>query len=391
MGNVEAAGSAPRESAWRRAWENVDTAALKEALRITVVARLAFLALAYAASWYLAGDTQGRSAIGILDMWHRWDAVHFTDIATYGYFHPETDPNAAAFFPLFPMLIDGVMNLGVDPRLAGMLISFVASGVAAFYLYRLAEQDVGEGGGRRAVVYLFLFPTALFLVAGYSEALFLAGAIPAFYYARQGRWYLVALPAAVSMGARLAGLFLLAGLAVEFLRQKDFSLPKIASAAFSLAVGLLPLLLYGLFLARTEGSFFEFKDAQYRGWLRMVVPPQESFMTTWNTWYQDHPTNWIFAWRVEILAAAVGLFFVAWAFMRREWGYGTYMLATMAALMTSTWYFSIPRMLLSLFPIAILLAHYTRGNLARHHTVLMVTAPLAAMGVIVFTRGNWFY
>ena len=391
MGNVEAAASPPREKAAGRVWARVDVTSWLESLRFTTASRVALMIVAFAGTWYLSGDTNGRSTVGILDMWHRWDAVHFTDIATYGYFAPETDPNAAAFFPLLPLLIDMLMKIGFEPRFAGMFISFIASVVAGAYLYRLAETDVGEGGGRRAVGYLFLFPTAVFLIAGYTEALFLAGAIPAFYYARQGRWQLVALPAAVAMGSRLAGLFLLIGLAVEFIRQKDFSLTRMSGALFAGAVGLLPLLLYGVFLQNATGNFLEFKDAQYRGWGRMVVSPVASFTTTWNTWFGDYTTNWLFAWRVEILAALVGLVFVVWAFWRREWGYGAYMLATMVVLMTSTWYFSIPRMLLSLFPIVILLAHYTHDNPARHQSVLMAMGPLAALGVIVFTRGNWFY
>ena len=91
------------------------------------------------------------------------------------------------------------------------------------------------------------------------------------------------------------------------------------------------------------------------------------------------------------VAALVGLVFTVWAFRRRYWAYGAYMLVTLAVLMTSTWYFSIPRMLLSLFPIPILLAHYTQDNPERHQNVLLVTAPLAVLGVIVFTQGKWFY
>ncbi|MBW3595436.1 MAG: hypothetical protein KY391_07635 [Actinobacteria bacterium] len=390
MSNVEAAPAPPRTSVLRRAWERVDEVAWLAALRVSLVSRVVFLGVAIAGTWFLSNQ-EGPLTIGVLDMWHRWDAVHFTDIATFGYFASETDPNAAAFFPLFPLLIDGLMAIGFDPRLAAMLITFVASIVAGAYLYKLADLEVGEGAGRRALLYLFLFPTAVFLVAPYSEALFLAGAIAAFYYARRASWYLVAIPAAVAMGARLAGLFVLVGLAVEFLRQRDFSLQRLAAGAVAGALGLLPLLLYGLFLSRAAGSFFEFKDAQYRGWSRMVVSPIESFLATWNTWGGSYPANWVFAWRVEILAALVGLFFTLWAFRERYWAYAAYMLVTLGVLMTSTWYFSIPRMLLSLFPIPILLAHYTRGNPERHQNVLLVTAPLATLGVIVFTQGKWFF
>ncbi len=391
MGNAEAAAARPRATAARKLWARIDLAAWIDSIRVTTISRLAFFVVAFAAAWFLEDQQDGRLTLGFLDMWHRWDAIHFTDIATYGYFSSQTDPNAAAFFPLLPLLIDALMAVGIEARLGAMLVSFVSSIVAGSYLYRLAEKDVGEGAGRRALLYLFLFPTAVFLAAGYTEALFLAGATAAFYYARTERWMVAGIPTAIAMGARLAGLFVLLGLAVEFLRQRNFTLERIAGGALTLAAGLLPLLLYGLFLVNSDKSFFEFKDAQYRGWGRMIVSPQESFMSTWNTWFGDYTTNWIFAWRVEILAAIVGLVFTVWAFVKREFGYGTYMLATLVVLMTSTWYFSIPRMLLSLFPIPILLAHFTQENPNRHQNVLLVTAPLAAMGVIVFTQGKWFY
>ena len=80
-----------------------------------------------------------------------------------------------------------------------------------------------------------------------------------------------------------------------------------------------------------------------------------------------------------------------WAAVKREWGYAAYMGIFMVALMTSTWYFSIPRMLLSFFPVMLLMAHATEGRPLRHEMTLVVLAPVATLGVILFTRGAWFY
>lgn len=369
----------------------VDWAAWRESARIVVTTRLAFFALAYAATWILA-DTQGRSAVGFIQTWTQWDAVHFVGIAENGYFGDPSLPNEIAFFPLFPLLLRALSGIGFAPALAGMFISLVASIVAGYFLYRLAETDLGEGGGRRAVTYLFLLPTAVFLIAPYSEALFLAGAIVAFYLARSDRWHLVGIPAAVAMGARSAGVFLLLGLLVEFLRQKDFSLQKVANGALALALGALPLLGYGVYLARTTGSAWgSYLEAQRAGWYRDFTNPIESFKATWNTWHGDYATNWIFAWRLEVLAAVVGVFFLGWVLYKREWGYATYMGATLAALMTSTWYFSIPRILLSLFPMVLLLAGWSLADVRRHENIILVLAPLAALGVVAYTQGIWFF
>jgi hypothetical protein len=328
---------------------------------------------------------------GFLSIWNRWDATLFLRVAAFGYTGPQTDPHATAFFPLLPLLLRGASDLGINPVAAGLAISAVASLVAFVYLFRLAEEEMGEGTGRRAVLYLALFPTAVFLVAPYSEALFLAGAIPAFYYARRSRWSLVPLPAAVAMGARFAGCFLLLGLLVEFLSQRKFSARRVRTAAIALAIGALPLAAYSWFLYRVKGDALYYFVDQRAGWGRLLTSPLQAFRATWDTWNSGQPTNWIFAWRVEILAAGIGVGFVLWALAKREWGYAAFMGAMMASVMVSSWYFSIPRMLLSLFPIPLLLAGFTRRSGTRHEILVVLLASLATLGVIVYTHGAWFY
>ena len=374
----------------RRILDRVDVDTWVQSGRIVVATRIAFLVVAYAATWFLASDTSGRSTIGFLQMWNQWDVAHFLRIADKGYFAWPDFPNEIAFFPLFPLLMRALRVVGFDLELGGMVVSFLSSLVAGNYLFKLAERDA-PGSGRRAVLYLFLFPTAVFLVAPYSEALFIAGAVAAFYYARERRWNLVAIPAAVAMASRAAGVFLLIGLLVEFIRQKEWRFERVAQAALSFAIGALPLLLYGVYLTNKTGSPLSFMDAQKAGWYREFTSPVKAFLATWRTWDGGYPTNWVIAWRVEILAAAVGLFVVGWALKKREWGYATFMGVTLASLMTSSWYFSIPRIMLTFFPAVLFLAEWTGRRSGRHEWALVTLAPLATLGVIVFTQGIWFY
>jgi hypothetical protein len=367
------------------------TRAWVEAGIAVLVVRAAFLLVAYAAAWLLATG-EGPLRDGVLDIWNRWDAPLFQRVAEFGYTDPRTDPHATAFFPLLPLLLRGLHATGLSYVAAGMLITTVATLVAAVYLYRLAEEDVGAGAGRRAVLYLALFPTAVFLVAPYSEALFLAGAIPAFYYARRGRWHLVALPAAVAMASRAAGLFVLIGLASELLRGRDFRRGTLARAGAALGAGAAPLVAYGAYLAKVKGNAFQFFVDQREGWLRDFTGPLEAFRRTLQiAGAEGAPTNWIMSWRLERVAAAAGLVVVAVALRKREWGYAAFMGTMLAVLMTSTWYFSIPRMLLSWFPAAIFLASFTSRSQARHDYILALFAPISCLGVVVFTSNAWFH
>ncbi|HVF52962.1 MAG TPA: mannosyltransferase family protein [Actinomycetota bacterium] len=368
-----------------------DRSAWIHAFRWVLITRLLFLSIAYAGTHFLT-TTQGPVLDGFRAMWTRWDALHFQQVAELGYTAAGTDPHATAFFPLFPMLMRLLNFAGIPFVVAGMLISAGASIVAFAFLYRWAEEEIGPGAGHRSVLYLAFFPTAVFLVAPYSEALFMAGAIPAFYYGRKGQWHLAAFPAAVATGARFAGAFLLVGLALEFVRQKDWTPKRVGNAALALVVGTLPLVAYGAYLERIKGDFFYYFTDQREGWGRGFVGPIDSFKNTWNTFEgAGYPANFIFAWRVEIIAAIGGLAFVAWALMRREWGYAGFMGTFMASLITSSWYYSIPRMMLSFFPIMLLVAAYTHKRQDVHEVILIVGAALASMGVIVFTRGAWFY
>lgn len=312
--------------------------------------------------------------------------------AEVGYEGPGSFANSYAFFPFFPLAVRALGFIGIPGPLAGLLISAGASWVALTFLIKLAEEEVGEGAGRRAALYLAVFPTAVFLIAPYSEALFLAGAIPAFYYARKARWELVGVPAAIAMGTRFAGVFLLLGLVAEALRQKDLSLRTAFSATLAIVIGLLPLLGYSAFLVRAKGDPFYFVTEQRVGWGRAFVGPVTALRNTIDRW--DDPTqstSFLVAYRIEILAALVGIGFVVWALTKREWGYAVFMGTLLGVLLTSTEYFSVPRILLTFFPAFVFMAQATSTRPRLHEVYLMTSSTVAALGVIVYTRGAWFF
>lgn len=363
-----------------------------QAAGIVVATRIFFFLVAYAGSYLLSGDTEGLPSKGLFDLWVQWDATRFLVTAEVGYEGPGSFANSYAFFPFFPLAVRALGFLGIAGPLAGLLISALSSWVALAFLYKLAEEEEADGAGRRAALYLAVFPTAVFLIAPYSEALFLAGAIPAFYYARRARWHLVGLPAALAMGTRFAGLFLLLGLVVEGLRQKDLSVRDAATAGLSVVVGLIPLLGYAAYLAQVKGDPFYFVTDQRLGWGRSFVGPITALGNTIDRW--DDPTqstSFLLAYRVEVIGAVVGIGFVGWALAKREWGYAVFMGSLLAVLLTSTEYFSIPRILLTFFPAFVFLAGVTSSRPRLHDAYLMVSTTIAALGVVVYTRGSWFF
>jgi Gpi18-like mannosyltransferase len=137
--------------------------------------------------------------------WNRWDTGHFISIATLGY----TNVVKTAFFPLYPLLIRGLMVAVHNPLIAGLLISDVSGLIALLVLYQLVHEDFGHERALRTVLYLALFPTAFFLMAAYNEALFLCLSLLSFYSMRHSKWWLAGLCGFCACLTRSAGLFLL--------------------------------------------------------------------------------------------------------------------------------------------------------------------------------------
>lgn len=171
----------------------------------------------------------------------RQDALWFLRIASEGY---RMDDVSAAFFPLFPLLVRIVAWIpGLGTLGAALLVSNAAALAALVVLHALTRLELGRDHVPRSVVFVALFPTGFFLLAPYTESLFLLLSVAAFWFARRDRWAWAASAGALAAMTRSVGVLLILGLWVEAMRQwrRDgrAPLPRLAAAA---AVGIGPLL-----------------------------------------------------------------------------------------------------------------------------------------------------
>src|SRR5262249_55186419 len=107
----------------------------------------------------------------------------------------------------YPLVLSATHLLVRNWVLSELAVSAVAGCFAVVSLARLAHQ-------RGAVLYLVTAPAAIFLMVGYSEALFLALAIPAWLAPSRGRWWRAALLAGLAGLVRPDAFFLIPALAV---------------------------------------------------------------------------------------------------------------------------------------------------------------------------------
>ena len=149
--------------------------------------------------------------------WNQWDATHYLYLATHGYSATGDARNLIAFFPLYPAVISAVAAIGLPARLAALLVSNVAGVVAAIVLYELARTDGREKAAFRAAAFFLVFPTAYFLMVGYTEALFCALAFGAVLQARRQRWAASGMLGGLAAAARLTGVALLPVIVIEMI------------------------------------------------------------------------------------------------------------------------------------------------------------------------------
>lgn len=216
-------------------------------------------------------DRAGNSAHGAglvdvgwpVDVWGNWDGEWYADIARHGYEHA----SSTAFFPLYPYLARAVgWMLGGHVVLAAVLISLTACLGSFVLLHRLTLQLAEPDAARRAVLYLAVFPTALFLQAAYAESLLLLLALATFLLAERGRLGWAALACGLALLTRPTAVALLPALALFAWQRRG---PRGAGGSLAVAAGLFSL--YPLALAWRHHGALSFLEAQ-RHWGRQFSP-----------------------------------------------------------------------------------------------------------------------
>ncbi len=361
-----------------RAWRPRLSADDRSALGMWAAAHLALFVLAWAAAWVHRATPSHAPLTGVFE---HWDAALLRKIAQYGYFSPYSPAHSIVFFPGYPMTLAAIHLILRNWVLSELVLSGVAGCFVVVSLSRLA-------GGHRAVLYLLTAPTAILLMVGYAECLFLAFAIPAWHAATRGRWWQAAFLAALSGLVRPDAIFMIPALAVMALMSPRGSrLVNAAKACCALAGPAA----YEMYLTACTGTWDAWAKAKQAGWDLHLVTPIKALKTSWWGAFQ-HPYSADFAFAMQLEIAAMAVMLVATlAFLgSRRWPEAVYCGSAMLALGMQTWYQSCARTLLLLFPIWIALARLEARRPWVRYVYLGVSAPLASVVGVLFLSNTWF-
>jgi 4-amino-4-deoxy-L-arabinose transferase-like glycosyltransferase len=334
------------------------------------------------------------------DVWARWDSDFFIRIAQNGY-----DDASAAFHPLYPATLAGLGRVfGGHYILAGLVVSLLAGAGSFVLLYQLAKQRLGADGARRSVLYLALFPMALFFQAVYSESLFLFLVLAAFALAERNAFAAAGIVAGLAILTRAAGLALLPALAILAWRNRD-RLRALGGLALAVPVAAI----YPLVLWQQLDDPFAFTDAQDRWhrhfshagpfgglWDGLVAGWRglEQFVVGHGTHVAGVSARHAAA---ENLQAALFLIVFLWltVVVWRRFGaaYGLYAALSLGIPLSypsSRWpLLSLPRFGLVIFPFFLALAAITAGRPRAHEAVIGCSAIFLGIAVAQWALWQW--
>ncbi|MDX6413142.1 MAG: hypothetical protein QOH23_552 [Gaiellaceae bacterium] len=334
------------------------------------------------------------------DIWARWDSDFFLRIAQHGY-----DDSSAAFAPLYPALVAVLGRVFFGHYIvAGLVVSLLCCLGSFLLLYRLAASRLGAESAARSVLYLAVFPMALFLQAVYSESLFLLLSLAAFALAERGRFAGAGAAAGLAILTRAAGLALLPALAVFAWRHRER-----IRALGKLALALPVAAIYPLVLWQQVGDPFAFSDAQDRwhrhlSWAGPFGGLWDGLTSTWHGLEQfvvGHGTNvpgtnpmhaaaenvQAFAFLVVFIVLTV----VAWRRLGVAYGmFAAVSLAIPLSYPSSRWpLLSLPRFGLVIFPLFLGLAALAADRPRLHIAVVACSSLFLGVAVVQWALWQW--
>lgn len=206
-------------------------------------------------------------AVNWLAPWANFDGVHYLAIAGEGY----TDQGR--FFPVYPSVIaffSWLMGGAATFGLTQLLIASVAS-ISIFLAmiiiwFKLLTKYYTNGESLWTLALFISFPTSFFLVATYSESLFLLLVGITLLLAHHRRWWLAIGCAAIVSITRLTGISIIPALLFLYWQQQNF--PRVTQLTRNqwfgftrIGIPLLSLIGYAYFNSVKWGDWLYFVHA----------------------------------------------------------------------------------------------------------------------------------
>ncbi len=296
--------------------------------------------------------------------------------------------NLIAFFPLYPAIVGVVAATGLPARLAALLVSNLAGLAATILLFEVARDQIGERPAWRAAALFTVFPTAYFLLVGYTEALFCALAFGAVLATRRKRWLLGGALGGLAASTRITGLALLPLLLLDLYAVRH-AWKRLWEAAVAPALVVAGFLVYLLTNWVVLHDPFAFVAVQRLHWSHRLAPPWVGLREAIRGVFWRVPWEKLTVGVAEIVGGITAYVVTAFSVVKLRPGDAAYAAAVTVMVTFLPFWLSIPRYLLSLYPL-FLLAGRVRNQLVQGIALALSFAGLIVFS-LAFSRGYWAF
>jgi hypothetical protein len=335
----------------------------------------------------------GQTAPGLFDgqpffdMWVRWDAGWYRQIAEEGYTYSPEKQSSAAFFPLYPLSIRLVMRLtGLPVFLAGIVTTWLYGFACCLTFFAWARQVRGEAVASRSLWLLLAWPFAFYLCGAiYADAAFLLCVTCAFFFLeRDHPWASVAFGVLATATRPLAPAVVLGLLVRSLERRRAAGLSLRPIDFLPLAAGL-GLLGYMLFLRQEFGDAFGFATTQ-KGWNQLSGLASILKVEALSKFKPADLSNPLLHAALAVLCLWLG-----WRLRHTlGWGYAVYVLIAVGIpFVTSRDFIGLGRYALAAFPVFVELDAWLEAKAGRRTRWLVVSGGLLVFLTLRFA--NAFY
>lgn len=355
----------------------------------TILAIKVLLFLFAAQTYQVLANKSVTGLHGWLEIWNRWDGPHYLELAQYGYRATgKRDAGLIVFYPLFPWIVRLVALLCRDYLVSAFIVSTLASIAAAMTLQRLVQLDHSQETSKRAVWFLFIFPTSYFLHIGYTESLFLALALGCFLAARTNRWLQAGLLGALSCMTRANGLILIPALIIEA-GQQYWTTRRWQWQWLWIGIVALGFGGYLLLMAHATGDPFAFVPITSKYYYRSLAWPWTGFNAMIGS-MNGAPTQAEMVGVQELLFTLLGLACTILCWLKLRFTYSVWMTGNWLLFASANFVISTPRYVLVMFPIYILFARLS-GQPFWNSILTVWSVLFLAFFASQFVWGHWAF
>jgi hypothetical protein len=216
----------------------------------------------YSDQKYQNGFSEGEKNLETIFLpFSNWDGQHYLSLADRGYTHGRN--SSLAFFPLYPLLISLINPIVKNIYLSAFVLNLVLSYLFAYAYYAYSLHYMSRETAQKGLVLVLSYPTAFYLTAFYSEALFLLLLFGFLYYYDARRSYkslVFALLMPLSRGQSVFAIVaVIIFLAIRMLKKEAINYKYEACNLFAFVLG---GSLYLLFIYSVTGSPFSGLEIQ---------------------------------------------------------------------------------------------------------------------------------